>query len=50
MDNNTAWAVIEYQKRLIEALGMHWENEQRKVEGKSMAYTEGDFFNLAHRP
>lgn len=28
---------------LIEAMGMHAENEQRKVEGKSMAYTEEAF-------
>ncbi len=49
MTDSTAERLIEMNRRLIEAMGMHWENEQRKAEGNSMAYTDNDFSNLAHK-
>lgn len=49
MDNSTAERYIESNSRLIEAMGMHWENEQRKQNGASIAYTDIDFANLAHK-
>lgn len=50
MNDEAAYRLIESNKRLIEAMGMHWENEQRKLKGDSMAYTDADFSNLAHAP
>jgi len=50
MDNYHAQLVHESNKRMIEALGMHWENERRKQLGESIAYTDSDFNNLAHAP
>jgi hypothetical protein len=50
MDNYHAQLVFEGQKRMIEALGMHWENESRKQKGESMAYNDIDFSNIAHAP
>ncbi len=46
MDNETAHQLIDSNKKLIIAMGMHWENEQRKMNGESMAYTGADFDNL----
>lgn len=42
-------AVAQFQRtvdRLIAAMGMQAENDQRKVLGHSMAYQETDFCNL----
>jgi len=50
MDNGTAERLIESNRRFIEAMGMHWENEYRKQKGESPAYRDGDFSNLAHKP
>ena len=50
MDNAAIYELIDSNKRLIEAMGMHWENEDRKMKGEAPAYTEGAFSNLAHRP
>jgi hypothetical protein len=50
MDNETAYRLIDSNKRLIEALGMHWENESRKQKGESPAYRDVDFNNLAFKP
>ena len=50
MDNNTAYELIDSHKRLIEAMGMHWENEIAKSEGKAIPYNEGAFHNVAYRP
>lgn len=50
MDNITAYELIDSNKRLIKAIGMHWENEQRKMNGESPAYTEEAFHNVAYRP
>jgi hypothetical protein len=49
MTDSTAERLIEVNLRLIEAMGMHWENEQRKIDNNSMAYTEADFSNLANK-
>ena len=32
--------------KLVRAMGMQAENDQRKVRGESMAYIEADFLNL----
>lgn len=50
MDNYHAQLLHESNKRFIEALGMHWENEARKQRGESPAYNDADFNNLAHAP
>ena len=50
MDEQTAWALIETQRRFIEAMGMHWENEQRKHNGEAPAYGDSHFSNLAWKP
>lgn len=50
MDNYHAQLIFESNKRMIEAMGMHWENESRKQRGESPAYFEDDFQNLAHAP
>ncbi len=50
MDNYHAQLLAESNRRFIEALGMHWENEARKQKGQSMAYCDADFSNLAHAP
>lgn len=47
MTDSTAERLIETNRRLIEAMGMHWENEDRKSKGESPAYGESDFSNLA---
>lgn len=49
MDNYHAQLYHESNKRLIEAMGMHWENERRKSNGESIAYTDADFNSLAHK-
>lgn len=49
MDNSTAERLIESNRRLIEALGMHWENESRKQKGEAMAYTDSAFSYLANQ-
>jgi hypothetical protein len=48
MDSGTAERLIESNRRLIEAMGMHWENESRKQKGESVAYTDADFSNIAN--
>lgn len=50
MDDATGWALIESNRRLIVAIGMHWENKSRELKGESPAYTEGAFSNLAYEP
>lgn len=50
IDNNAAYELIDSNKRLIEAMGMHWANEERKQKGESPAFGENDFSNLAYRP
>lgn len=50
MEDNTAWALIESNRRLMECMGMHWENETRKQKGESPAYSESDFYNTANAP
>lgn len=47
MDNYHAELIAESNRRLIEALGMHWENQSRKFKNESPAYTESDFSNIA---
>jgi len=47
MDNQAVYMLIESNRRLIEAMGMHWENEDRKMKGLYPAYNEGDFSSLA---
>lgn len=50
MDIETAYRLIESNRRLISAMGMHWENEDRKMKGESNAYSDTDFFNEANAP
>lgn len=50
MDNYHAQLLAESNRRFIEALGMHWENESRKQNGEIPVYNDGDFTNLAHAP
>ena len=37
MDSNAAYELIDSNKRLIEAMGMHWANEERKSKGEANA-------------
>ena len=48
MDQQSRIALINAQSTaaMIEAMGMVAENQQREIEGKSMAYVEQDFQNL----
>ena len=50
MDSNAAYELIDSNKRLIEAMGMHWANEERKAKGEAPAYNEAHFHNLAYKP
>lgn len=43
MNDKTAERLILMMQKYIEAMGMQAENDQRKVIGESMAYTEHDF-------
>ena len=49
MENSTAERLIEMNRRLIEAMGMHWENELDKLNGYTPSHTSEDFANLAHK-
>ena len=49
MDNYHAELLADSNKKLIEAIGMHWENESRKQRGDSPVYGDADFSNLAHK-
>ena len=49
MDNNAIYELIDSNKRLIEAMGMHWANEARKANNEAPAYGENDFHNVAYR-
>ncbi len=49
MNNETAYRLIESNTRLIEAIGMHWANEERKMNDETPAYNEAHFYNLAHK-
>lgn len=46
MDHGTAERLIQSHKALIVAMGMHWANEERKLNGEANAYDDGDFYNL----
>lgn len=46
MNDEILHELIDSNKKLIIAMGMHWENEQRKMNGQSIAYTDSDFNNL----
>jgi hypothetical protein len=48
MSDQAAYDLIESNRKLIQAMGMHWENEAKKQKGESLAYTEHDFSNLAY--
>ena len=50
MDNAAAYELIDSNKRLIEAIGMHWANEEAKIKGEELPYKDGHFSNLAYRP
>lgn len=50
MDNNAIYELIDSNKRLIQAMGMHWANEQAKTRGEELPYSEGHFHNEAWRP
>lgn len=50
MDSNAAYELIDSNKRLIEAMGMHWANESAKIEEIPLPYGENDFHNVAYRP
>ncbi len=46
MDDHLAAKLIESNRALIAAMGMHWANEERKMNKESIAYTENDFYSL----
>jgi hypothetical protein len=49
MDNTAAYALIQSNTRMIEAMGMHWANKSAMIEKTGpLPYNEGDFSNLAH--
>lgn len=51
MDNSTAERYIESNRRFIEAMGMHWANENAKIDKIGpLPYNEYHFSNLAHKP
>lgn len=50
MDNATAERVIEMNKRLIEAMGMHWRNQLCVMARQPPKYFEEEFSNLAYKP
>lgn len=50
MDNYHAQLVAESNKRLISALGMHWENAEAQINGRAIPYGEVAFLNVAHKP
>ena len=39
--------LAETNRRLVEAMGMHWANETRKMNNETPAYGEDDFLSLA---
>ena len=49
MDNYHAQLLHESNKRLIEALGMHWDNEVCKMAKSTPIYCGEDFSMLAHK-
>lgn len=44
MTNHQILALGQIAKSLISAMGMQAENQQREIQGQSMAYTDEDFF------
>ncbi len=51
MDNYHAELLVESNKRLMIAMGMHWANEAAMIEKTGpLPYNEGHFHNLACEP
>lgn len=50
MDSNAIYELIDSNKRLITAMGMHWANEEAKKNGADLPYNEAAFNNEAWRP
>jgi hypothetical protein len=48
MSDQATYDLIRSNQKLIESMGMHWENERRKANGEAPAYNESDFSNLAY--
>lgn len=50
MDNAAIYELIDSNKRLIVAMGMHWANEEAKMKGEELPYSEVHFNNEAWGP
>lgn len=49
MDNKYLERLTQSNLKLIEAIAMHSENEQAKIEGKSLPYREDSFYELINQ-